>query len=224
MIQQIGLLGYPLGHSISPAVHQSALDHYAFPARYRAWSTSPERILFEVDKLRGEEYLGANITIPYKEHVCRFLDRVDSSVDAVGAVNTIVRCGQELVGYNTDTYGFERSLSEVARFVPDGKRVLVLGAGGAARAAVSVLVEARVKSITIANRTVARAEKLADEFSKSSCSKDFVSFDGSSLKAACVGVDLIVNATSVGLYQGPTAGCTPIRGESLGLRFWVCQI
>ena len=213
MTQQMGLLGYPLDHSISPAFHQAALDHYSLPARYDAWPTPPERLSAEVDKLRGEEYLGANVTIPYKERVRSLLDGTDPSVDAVGAVNTIVRRRRELVGYNTDTYGFSRSLTETGGFEPKDKRVVLLGAGGAARAVVFVLAEAHVASLTIANRTLERAEKLAGELAQSIPSIASVPLDGASLAAACAGADLIVNATSVGLSHGAAEGLTPLRGD-----------
>ena len=135
MVQQVGLLGYPLGHSISPAFHQAAFDYYSLPVRYLLWPTPPKGLEAEVGKLRRQRYLGANVTVPYKERICAYLDEIDGLARSIGAVNTIVKKGRKLLGYNTDAYGFTKSLKERGAFEPRGKRVLLLGAGGAARAA-----------------------------------------------------------------------------------------
>ena len=141
MAKHLGIIGYPLAHSISPAFQQAALDHYGLPARYASWPTPPEGLSDRVNELRGEEYLGANVTIPHKERVRQMLDGVDSWARVVGAVNTIVMKGGELIGHNTDAYGFVRSLKEKAGFEPEDRSVLLLGAGGAARAAAFGLAE-----------------------------------------------------------------------------------
>ena len=90
MTQLVGIFGYPLSHSISPVFQQAAFDHYSIPARYHAWPTPPDSLETEVEKLRGEVYLGANVTVPHKESVRRFLDDIDVWARSVGAVNTIV--------------------------------------------------------------------------------------------------------------------------------------
>ena len=129
MTRQIGLIGYPLSYSISPAFQQAALDYYSLPVRYRALPTPPERLSDEVKRLRGGELLGANVTIPYKERVVPLLDGLDPRAVRVGAVNTIVNGRNGLVGHNTDTYGFIRSLREAGGFDPRGRSALLLGAG-----------------------------------------------------------------------------------------------
>ena len=137
MTQLVGILGYPLAHSISPAFQQAAFDYCSLSIRYHAWPTPPGGLEEEVRKLRGEEYLGANVTVPHKERVLSFLDDADPWALSAGAVNTIVREGGRLIGYNTDAFGFVKSLKERGEFDPCGKRVLVLGAGGAARGGVA---------------------------------------------------------------------------------------
>ncbi|MCI0440709.1 MAG: shikimate dehydrogenase, partial [Chloroflexi bacterium] len=206
MTQLAGIFGYPLAHSISPAFQQAAFDYYSLDARYEAWPVPPERLGEEVRKLRGQQYLGGNVTVPHKERVREFLDEVDALAKSIGAVNTIVREGERLVGYNTDAYGFIRSLKEMGGFDPRGKRALILGAGGAARAAVFGLAREGVGSLVIANRTVSRAEALAGEVSRLIPSVRAVSLDSVNLKDACAGVDLIVNSTSVGMSHGEAEG------------------
>ncbi len=206
MTQLVGIFGYPLAHSISPAFQQAAFDYYSLDARYEAWPVPPERLGEEVRKLRGQNYLGGNVTVPHKERVREFLDEVDALAMSIGAVNTIVREGERLVGYNTDAYGFTRSLREMGGFDPRGKRALILGAGGAARAAVFGLAREGVGSLVIANRTVSRAEALAGEVSRLIPSVRAVSLDSVNLKDACAGVDLIVNSTSVGMSHGEAEG------------------
>ena len=202
MTKLVGLFGYPLSHSISPAFQQAALDHYSLPVRYDLWPTPSDRLEAEVSKLRGPGYLGANVTVPHKERVRAFLDDVDPLARSVGAVNTIAREGSRLVGYNTDGFGFVKCLVEAGGFAPRNKRVLLLGAGGAARAAAFALAEAGVASLTIANRTLERARSLARDVGDSAESVRAVPADGGALREAATGAELIVNSTSVGMSHG----------------------
>ena len=160
MTKYINLLAYPAGHSISPAFQQAALDHLGLDARYAALSTAAGALGDAVDMLRGEDYLGANVTIPHKESVRRHLDALDPWAETLGAVNTIVKQGDRRIGHNTDAYGLLRALREQAGFQPRGRSVLLLGAGGAARAAAFGLCREGIASLTIANRTLERAVDL----------------------------------------------------------------
>ena len=210
MTQQVGLFGYPLSHSISPAFQQAALDHCAISARYRRWAVSPERLPAEVERLRGEGYLGANVTIPHKEAVAGLVDEVDEVARRLRAVNTIVKAGGRLIGRNTDEYGFMRSLRETGDFRPEGRSAALLGAGGAARAAAFGLVAADVARLTIANRTAERAAVLADEARRDGCEVRAVPADADTLAEVCGEADLVVNATSVGMSHGPAEGESPL--------------
>ena len=213
MTQKIGLFGHPLAHSISPAFQQAALDYYSLPVRYCAWPTHPEGLADEVNKLRRDGYLGANVTVPYKETVLSLLDGSDSWADRVGAVNTIVKEGKRLIGHNTDAYGFVRSLKERAEFEPQGKSVLVLGAGGAARAASFGLAQEGVASLTISNRTVERAHALADDLRGSIASVASISDDDAALAQVLPDTDLVVNATSAGMSHGDAPGHTLLHSD-----------
>ena len=210
MTKQLGVIGYPLSHSLSPIFQQAALDYHAIPVTYSAWPTPPERLSQTVERLRGAEYMGFNITIPHKEHLVELLDDVDAMARNIGAVNTVVNRGGVLAGFNTDTYGFIKSLKEKANFEPRGKTVLLLGAGGAAKAAAYALAGEGVERLTIANRTVARAESLAEGVGGLLQNIDVVSLDNVPGNA-----DLVVNSTSVGMASGDGAGRTPLDEASI---------
>ena len=163
MTRYIALLGYPLKHSISPLFQQAALDHYGLDIKYEAREVPSGDLPEAVGRLRRPENLGANVTVPHKEAVLPLLDRREERVGLIGAVNTIVREEGALVGYNTDAPAFLRALVQDGGFEPQGKRVVILGAGGGARAAAFSLLGARVSFIAIFGRSQGRAESLAGE-------------------------------------------------------------
>ncbi len=206
-----GILGFPLAHSISPAFQQAAFDFYSLPIRYHAWPTRPDELEGKVSALRGASYVGANVTVPYKEQVRAYLDDIDPWARSIGAVNTIAREGDRLLGYNTDAYGFLRSLKEEGAFDPQGKNVVLLGAGGAARAACHALASAGVASMIVANRTLERASALADEIRDSVADVHAIPMSGDRLRRACASTDLIVNSTSVGMRHGDAEGLSPLE-------------
>ena len=211
MAKRLGIFGYPLAHSLSPVLQQAAFDYHNIDAAYETWPVSSEQLCKEVDKLRGPDYLGANVTIPHKEAVLELLDDVTQTAASIGAVNTIVKRGSSLVGHNSDAYGFIKSLNEQADFDPQDKSVLLLGAGGAARAAAFSLAETGVVSLTISNRTVARAQALANAIDLPSANVTAISNDPSSVSKIASSVDLIVNATSVGMMHGGNEATSPLQ-------------
>ena len=220
----LGILGYPLAHTISPALHQAALDHCRLQAKYQSWPTPPDRLSAAVELLRGPEYLGANVTVPYKEAVRPLLDALDPWAKEVGAVNTIVRDGDRLVGHNTDAYGFLAGLKRDADFDPRGKRVLIIGAGGAARAAVFGLAGEGVASIAIANRTLERAKSLVAELGGRVKGALALPLDVSALGEAAGSADLVVNCTSMGMRHGGAEGLSPLSAESIPEAALVCDM
>ncbi|MBU2008685.1 MAG: shikimate dehydrogenase [Chloroflexi bacterium] len=163
MTTYIALIGYPLGHSISPLFQQAALDHYHLDTKYLAWEVAPEGLAGALERLRRPENLGANITIPYKEKALPSLDRLEGQVREIGAVNTIAKDKDALVGYNTDGPAFLKALREKGDLEPRGQDVVLLGAGGAARALAFSLLRAGIRSLTIYNRGLERARKLAGD-------------------------------------------------------------
>src|SRR5687767_1262509 len=191
------LLGHPVAHSLSPAMHNAAFAALGLPHHYETRDVEAERLEDFVDALRKDDVLGANVTIPHKERALRYVEEAGKDARRVGAVNTIVRRGARLTGENTDVYGFERAISES----PSGEKlfaggtVLLLGAGGAGRACALVLLE-RGNQVHVASRTRARAEQLAAGIEVDGRRPKAVRWPTSDDLAA---VDAVVNATPLGL-------------------------
>ncbi len=156
----VGLIGWPVSHSVSPAMHNAAFAHLGLDWRYVPFPVAPEpasRVGEAVLGLRALGLRGANVTVPHKQAVMAHLDRLTPAAQAIGAVNTILLDAEgALVGDNTDAPGFVADLREHGVEVP-GRRVLVLGAGGSARAVAYGLAAAGASQITLVNRSVDRA-------------------------------------------------------------------
>ena len=213
MPQRLGIIGHPIGHSISPVFQQAALDAIVFDGTYQAWDVAPDGVGEFVDGLRAPGTLGINVTVPHKEAVIPFLDEVDDWASTAGAVNTIVNRGGRLTGHNTDGIGFLRALREGADFEPRGRDVLVLGAGGSARGVVYALARAGVAQMFIANRTLERAQRLAALSIDSGAAAE--SLELSQAGEAAREVALIVNCTSMGMVHGPDESGTPLSAASI---------
>ncbi|HEV8574321.1 MAG TPA: shikimate dehydrogenase [Dehalococcoidia bacterium] len=200
MLKYLGVIGYPLERSLSPVFQQAALDHLRLDMVYEAWPTPPDGLRTRVGGLRGESALGANVTIPHKEAVLPMMDEVDEIAARVGAVNTIVNRERRLSGYNTDVVGFMRALREDGGFEPAGKRVVVAGAGGAARAVVVALLEAEVASIAVINRTLSRANRLVEALRAYAGNGELRSLPEmyASWAAVMGACDLLINCTAAG--------------------------
>ena len=192
------------------------MDHLGIDATYQAWEVAPADVGAFVAGLREPGSLGINVTLPHKEAVIPFLDEVDDWATAAGAVNTIVNRanpnGQtRLTGHNTDGTGFLRALREECGFNPQGRRILVLGAGGAARGVVLALSRESAAGLTIANRTVSRAQVLAQLASDNGIESSAISLTGPELDAAAESADLIVNCTTMGMTHGPDETGSPLH-------------
>ena len=203
MAQRLGIIGSPIGHSISPQFQQAALDHLGIEATYQAWEVGPDGLAAFVDGLRSPEVLGINVTVPHKEAVIPLVDQVDEWAAAAGAVNTIVNRSGVLAGHNTDGSGFLRALRDEGNFNPKGRQALVLGAGGAARGVVLALVREGAAKITIANRTLDRAQRLCRVAADNGLKAQAVSLGSQGLAQAAASVELIVNCTTLGMAHGP---------------------
>jgi len=212
---EIKLLGYPLGHSISPIFQQVALDYCGVQADYTACAVVESKLPDEIEKIRLNRCLGANVTIPYKEKVIPLLDEIDSVALKLGSVNTIVKQKGKLVGYNTDIYGFTKSLIDYGGFNPDGKNALIFGAGGAARAAAFALVAEQVNTLTLVNRNLERAELLAFELNREGFSCFTESLESENLQDIINQADLIVNSTPVGMEKHSQQGFSILQGNRL---------
>jgi shikimate dehydrogenase len=202
MTKRAGVIGYPVRHSISPVFQQAAFDDLGIDARYEHWETPPEQLERQVASLRGPDVLGANVTIPHKQAIVPLLDRIDESAAAVGAVNTVVNEAGRLTGLNTDVIGLRTSLDALGVEIGNGSAVVV-GAGGSARAAVYMLLQAGCPEIAVANRTVSRAQELVaslrDRAPARQASLRAMGYDGPALAEALRGCSLVLNCTSIGM-------------------------
>lgn len=190
-----GIFGFPLGHTLSPALQEAAFRALGLKAFYLSFEVRREEFLRLMRRRKNLVLDGFNVTVPYKEEVLRFLDGVSPEARAIGAVNTVLRKGGRWMGFNTDSRGFTASLEKDAKFRAAGKKILILGAGGSARAAAYALAQKGAKIISIANRTPARAKKIVTQYRRLFPE---VEWRNSNLAEA----DLVVNATSVGLRKG----------------------
>jgi shikimate dehydrogenase len=225
MTKRIFLIGHPVGHSVSPAFQQAALDHYGLDVRYEAMDVDVASLPSVVTTLRDPDVMGANVTVPHKEATVALLDELEDGARLIGAVNTIENRDWALVGHNTDARGFLRALKEDAGFDPKDKTALVLGAGGAARAVVVALAGAGVKSLVVANRTLERAEALVDSLRSTLPSAGAVDLlDSDSLSSITAGSQLIVNCTSVGMSGVTGQGETPMRADLIPSSALVCDL
>jgi len=215
MTKRLGIIGYPIGHSISPIFQQAALDALGIDATYEKWEVTPEGVGDFVNGLRAPDTWGINITLPHKQAVIPFLDEVDEWATAAGAVNTIVNHDGRLTGHNTDGPGFLRALLVETGYDPKGTRALILGAGGAARGILLALARGGVDSLVIANRTLDRAETLAKLAVENSVKSDAIPISGSALLEVAASADLIVNCTSVGMSHGPDEEGTPLTAAQI---------
>jgi shikimate dehydrogenase len=196
---RVGVIGDPVAHSISPAMHQPALDALGIPAIYERWLTTAEELPARIASLREPDALGANVTVPHKLAVMNLVDEVSPLARDAGAVNTIVNRNGKLYGDNTDIYGFATSLSGVCPNVAESV-VLILGAGGAARGVVLALERLGVRSMTVANRNLNRAKHLASDFDRIAIQP--LGANEASLKSALMTANVLINATSLGWHPG----------------------
>jgi shikimate dehydrogenase len=212
-VHKVSLLGHPVAHSLSPRFQQAALDAAGVDATYEAWDTPDGDLADAVARLRAAGMLGANVTVPHKVAVMDMLDAVDSLAERVGAVNTIVQRDGALHGTNTDVHGVLTALRDADVDIR-GSRVVLFGAGGAARAVVVAMCEGGASALTIANRTEAKAQALADssgdDLPIDVCVLDSTS---SSLRAAMDAASLVINSTSLGMRHGPDEEATPLPAE-----------
>lgn len=191
-----GVIGHPLGHTLSPAMHNRAFEVRGENALYLALETRD--LPGAITAMRAFGIRGYSVTLPFKEHVGALLDDVDPLAAQIGAVNTIVNAGGLLKGYNTDAEGALAAVREIME--PSGRSVLILGAGGAARAAGFAL-KASGAVLTVANRSHAKGEKLARALGAA-----YIPLEEAAQRHA----DLLIQTTPVGMY--PLTDQCPLEG------------
>ncbi len=219
----VGIIGYPVGHSLSPKMQNAAfealeLDYYYLPLEVR-----PERLGRAVKALCWLGFRGFNVTIPHKRKILRYLDALSPEARFIGAVNTVEVRGGRLIGHNTDGGGFTRAFKEEMGRNLRGRRVLILGAGGAARAVAFQSAREGAEAVVIANRSPLKARALVRDLKAGfpSCTASRVRWNKKGLKSAIEEAEIVINATPVGMRP---EGSSRIPDLRLTPRHWVFDL
>ncbi|MSQ47394.1 MAG: shikimate dehydrogenase [Deltaproteobacteria bacterium] len=196
----IGIFGDPIAHTRSPAMHNAAFRACNLPYAYVPFLVLPKELARAVRSIRSLNLVGVNVTVPHKERVVRHLDALSTEAELCGAVNTIVNRNGELFGDNTDGRGFLASLQERG-FSPRRREVILIGAGGSARAVLVSLTRAGCKQVTIVNRTWANAQALVRTYrSVGKTRLEALSLEALREPELLGSAALVINSTSVGLH------------------------
>jgi shikimate dehydrogenase len=218
----VGVFGHPVSENPTVVMQEAGFQALNLNWRYLTIEVYPQDLGAAIQAVRALNMKGINLTIPHKVEVLKYLDEVKQDAALMGAVNTVVRVGDKLIGENTDGKGFMHALTQDAKVDPRGKKVLVLGAGGAARSITVELALAGAQQITIVNRTFERGQVLTELLnSKTPTRANFIQWEGA--HAIPADTDILVNATSIGLF--PNVHEKPdIHYASLGSTMVVCDV
>lgn len=206
-MQNLGIIGYPIGHSLSPRMHNAVIDALNLDYTYIAMPVKPEDIEEAVLGLRALQFRGFNVTIPHKISIMKFLDQIDASAEAIGAVNTVVNQEGALIGYNTDYIGFIAPLKKMQVVIAD-QNAIILGAGGAARAVLWGLIREKVRHITVVGRNMEKLNALREQY-KRYFTIEVLDWNDPTYEQRLQTAALIVNTTPLGMHPNVDA-CPPI--------------
>ncbi|MFD2926039.1 shikimate dehydrogenase [Halobacillus naozhouensis] len=194
---QLGLIGYPIAHSLSPWIHHRLLTMHGIEGEYSLYECNPEQFPDQMEQLKGSKINGFNVTVPYKEKIIPYLDELDEAAKFLGAVNTVKSDNGRLIGYNTDGRGYAASLlNQYDDALKSSDKVLILGSGGAARGIFYALLKHGVKKINVANRTVEKAQRVIEDLQAHSTSSALTLQQAEEDLSQ---YDLIIQTTSVGM-------------------------
>ena len=200
-----GLIGYPVGHSVSPIIHNTLAEMYGRNLVYVPLPVEPGKLQRAIEGAEAFGFAGMNVTVPYKSEVIPYLKDIDPLAERIGAVNTLVPVAGGYKGYNTDMTGLQRAMASDGVCL-EGERVILLGAGGAARAVAFLCASAGVEAVYLLNRTPARAQEVAAEVNRV-CGRDCIR-PLAGYGELPEGRFLAIQGTSAGLY--PHVEDTPI--------------
>ncbi|MCA9835384.1 MAG: shikimate dehydrogenase [Trueperaceae bacterium] len=193
-MKRVFLLAHPAKHSVSAPMHNAAFKVLGIEAHYETLDVAPESLRDVVEGLRAPDVFGSNVTVPHKLAVFPLMDELSEAAKSVGAVNTIINKKGKLLGHNTDATGYVRALEEDGKFSLKDKKILLLGAGGAARAIVYAVLKAGCEKLAIYNRSQEKAQALVAEFAHLGRLEAL-----SELTEMLITSDLVINSTSVGM-------------------------
>ncbi|MCM1009530.1 MAG: shikimate dehydrogenase [Fusobacterium sp.] len=207
---KFAILGYPIGHSISPQIHKAGFESLGIEADYEILETAPENLVDRIRDLKINDYAGVNVTIPLKVKIAIFVDEVDPNADLAGAINTIkIGADKTLSGYNTDIIGFKSPLPPSL----DGKEVTILGTGGASRAVTVACTQLGVKKVNFYTRNIPNALDFVKFFRELAPQIEFTLNQIETLKDLST-TDLLVNTTPIGM-KGHSADQSPVDKKVL---------
>ena len=212
MRKEIGIIGYPLGHTMSPTIHESAFNKLGLDMKFNIWETKPENLEQAIHNLRNNNILGSCVTLPHKFEVMNFLDELDETAVEMKAVNWIVNDDGKLVGHNTDWEGFTKRLDFI-NYNIQNKISLILGAGGSAKAVCMSLIKGDAKKIYVYNRTKANSTNLVENFSKHKSRIHIIEKNNLEDPKFLTNIDMIINTTSLGMTGGPNPSISPINTD-----------
>lgn len=211
-MNKFGLIGYPLGHSLSPVIHKAGFESLGVNATYDILETPPEDLVDRVKFLKRENYTGFNVTIPLKLPISLFVQDVDKYADIAGAVNTVkINADKTLSAFNTDALGFKKAIPSEINLA--GKTAAVLGTGGASRAAVLGLSDLGISEIGVYTRNIPNAMDYMAYMRRKFPQITFTSYQIDAVRDLSK-YDILVNTTPIGM-QGVSADMTPVEENVL---------
>ncbi len=209
MSKTYAVIGDPIDHSLSPNIHNAAFRHSKLDHTYIAYKIPAGELAAGIEALKAIKIAGFNVTIPHKIEMMKFLDEMDTTCKVIGAVNTVLNENGKLKGYNTDMIGFLDPIKKKNLTIKNSQ-VLLLGAGGAARAIITAMIKEKASKISIVNRTQENANKLADFAKKIGGNVDTISMQEAN--KLITDYKFIINSTSIGMRNEPS----PISTENIG--------
>ena len=193
-----GIIGFPLSHTLSPAMHNSSFKKFKMDWEYRAFQMKAEEVRDFMWKLRKTGIKGINVTIPHKQYIMQYMDKLDRAADTIGAVNTVVNNDGEITGYNTDYMGFKESLKK-NKVDLKNKKVVMIGAGGAARAIAYALKSFELKELYIYNIDLPMIDSLVKQLKLKNIIKGDIT-KTQEKDVVMASADFIINCTPIGMH------------------------
>ncbi len=195
----LGIIGHPIKHSISPAIHSVAINHWNLPLEYKKWDLLPEQLGHFIETIKSKKTIGINVTVPYKTTIMDYLDHIDPWANTAGAINTIRKKDDKLIGYNTDGIGFMESLEKDFQLEINNKNIMVCGSGGSAKAITLSLTNKKINLIAFCSRNLEKTQYLLNICKQNKIKTTWIPLNNNQAGQELNNFDLIINCTPVGM-------------------------